>query len=135
MTSPTPSLKTVLVVDDDDDVRQTISDALACQGYNMLFARDGREALDILSARDTVDDLCVVLADVHMPRIDGPSLARAIRRDARLSHVRILVLSSSPEYAEGVADETMAKPFELIALREAVERLCVGNAPASCLPS
>ena len=129
------SPKTVLVVDDDDDVRQTISDALAGQGYNILFARDGREALDLLAARDTVDDLCVVLADVHMPRLDGPGLARAIRCDARLSHVRILVLSSSPEYGEGVADETMGKPFELIALREAVERLCVGRALDACPPS
>src|SRR5689334_25427034 len=96
------SSKTVLVVDDDEDVRETISAAIASLGYNVLIARDGQDALDVLAHVDNLDELCVVLADVHMPRLDGPGLARAIRRDPRLEHVRILVVSSSPEHAEGV---------------------------------
>jgi CheY-like chemotaxis protein len=130
-----PAEKTVLVVDDDDDVRETISAALDALGYNVLFARDGRDALDVLSAVDNLDELCVVLADVHMPRLDGPGLARAIRSDPKLAHVRILVVSSSPEYGEGVADETMAKPFAVPALRASVERLCAQARPHARRPS
>ncbi len=130
-----PTRNTVLVVDDDDDVRETISDALFTLGYKVVLAHDGKEALEVLSRLDDVEALCVVLADVHMPRLDGPGLARAIRRDPKLRHVRILVISSSPEYGEGVADETIAKPFELAALRDSVARLCAGSRPQPRLPS
>lgn len=126
--------KTVLVVDDDEDVRDTIADALAPLGYDVLFAHDGQDALDVLEQVDDLDMLCVVLADVHMPRLDGPGLARAIRRDPKLSHVRILVVSSSPEYGAGVADETLSKPFEVAALQEAVERLCTKSEVQRSLP-
>lgn len=127
--------RTVLIVDDDADVRETVADALAPLGYKLLFAHDGQEALAVLARIDHLDDLCVVLADVHMPRLDGPGLARAIRRDPKLGHVRILVVSSSPEYGEGVADETMPKPFDVAALRESVRRLCTPDGRGACEPS
>jgi two-component system chemotaxis sensor kinase CheA len=120
--------KTVLVVDDDQDIRDAIRDILARESrYRVLMAADGQEALELLQRMSDVDSLCVVLADVHMPRLDGPGLARAIRKDAKLSHVKILVVSSAPEYAAGLADEAMSKPFDLEQLLAAVRRLCFPN--------
>ena len=119
--------KTVLVVDDDKDIRDTLRDALEMAGYRIIEAADGHEALSRLRSLEDLGDLCLVLADVHMPRLDGPALARAIRADAQLEHVRILVLSSSPEYAAGLADEILTKPCDLNELRNAVARLCCND--------
>lgn len=61
------TVSTVLVADDDSDVRETTADILLAAGYDVLEAEDGYEALEILGAR-TVD---VLLLDVRMPRCDG----------------------------------------------------------------
>jgi CheY-like chemotaxis protein len=67
---------TVLVVDDDPDVRLLAADFLAMSGYRVLEAADGNHALEIISATH-VD---VLFTDIRMPRMDGLELARRVER-------------------------------------------------------
>ena len=68
---------TVVVVDDDGPVRELFSDGLEPMGMAVLPAASGEEALAAVAA---TPDVCVVLSDVRMPRMDGWDLERALRR-------------------------------------------------------
>jgi CheY-like chemotaxis protein len=68
---------TVLVVDDDGPVRQLFAEGLRPMGIDVHAVGSGEEALDVVAADP---DVCVVLADVHMPRMEGWDLERQLRR-------------------------------------------------------
>ncbi|WP_433385039.1 SpoIIE family protein phosphatase [Micromonospora sp. KLBMP9576] len=103
---------TVLVVDDNADLRAFLASLLAPH-HRVVTAADGREALDRIAER--VPDL--VLTDVMMPRLDGFGLVRALRADRRTAGLPIIVLSAragEEAAVEGLrsgADDYLAKPF------------------------
>ncbi|MDO8931350.1 MAG: response regulator, partial [Rhodocyclaceae bacterium] len=105
---------TVLVVDDSLTVRKITGRLLAREGYRVLTAKDGVDALEQLA--DILPD--VVLADIEMPRMDGFDLARAIRADARLRHLPIVMITSRiadkhRDYAREIGvDHYLGKPFD-----------------------
>ena len=68
------STPTVLVVEDEPAVREVVADLLQDEGYAVRQASDGLQAIDQLE----VDNVDLVLSDVRMPRLDGPSLARRL---------------------------------------------------------
>jgi two-component system chemotaxis sensor kinase CheA len=80
----------VLVVDDSVTTRTLEKSILEAAGYQVAIAVDGLEALERLG--NTSCDL--VLSDVQMPRMDGLSLARAIRQDPRLKELPVVLVSS-----------------------------------------
>ena len=110
--------ETVLVVDDDPDIRQVVRRALSYAGYDVLLADSGEAALQTLDSRDGRVDL--VLTDVMMPGIGGRELAARVR--ARHPGARILFSSGYAEnaiahhgvLADGV--QFIAKPYSLQAL-------------------
>jgi two-component system chemotaxis response regulator CheY len=103
--------KTVLVVDDEPELRGLISDLLRDDGYDVQAACDGIEALRILGTLCT--DECVVVSDLQMPRMSGRQLLREIRKDLRLLGLRVLIVSSAAERDElREADGILAKPFD-----------------------
>lgn len=114
---------TVLVVDDDDDIRNFLYEELSSV-YNVLEAPNGNVAFEILNRQD-VD---LVVSDVMMPELDGIELTRMIRKNVRLSHLPIILLTakaSDQERIEGLqttADAYVTKPFNL----ELLETL-IGN--------
>ena len=69
------STPTVLLVEDEPAIREVVTDLLQDEGYAVRQASDGLQAIDELG----VDDVDLVLSDVRMPRLDGPSLARRLR--------------------------------------------------------
>src|SRR5689334_626436 len=73
MSEPQPqaSPRTVLVVDDDPGIRESVTEVLSTEGYRVLEAADGVEALNRL---DGLDGRCVVLLDLAMPRMNGLEL-------------------------------------------------------------
>ncbi len=85
-----PTAATVMVVDDSLTVRKIISRLLARQGYRVLVAKDGVDALEQL--REELPD--VMLVDIEMPRMDGFGLTRAIRADARLAAIPVIAITS-----------------------------------------
>ena len=91
MPEPVPAmLPTVMVVDDSLTVRKITGRLLAREGYQVLLAKDGVEALEQLL--DVVPD--VMLVDIEMPRMDGFDLTRNIRADARLKSIPIVMITS-----------------------------------------
>lgn len=82
-------MKRILVVDDDEAGREYATETLKAEGYEVLQARDGQEALEIV----VQEDLDLVLTDVQMPRMDGLQLAAAIRE--RKPDLRILTMTAS----------------------------------------
>jgi two-component system response regulator MprA len=103
----------ILVVDDDQAVRDSLRRALALQGYDVELAGDGEEALFKLRANPHATDLLVV--DVLMPRLDGLELTRRLRSDG--SELPILMLTARDQVADRVegleagADDYLVKPF------------------------
>jgi CheY-like chemotaxis protein len=104
--------RVVLVVDDEADLLQIVSDRLAAAGYRVLTARDGIEAL--ARAREVCPG-CIIL-DLKMPRLGGFEALPEIRQVAPTA--RVIVLTGSPNRplreacrARG-ADEFMLKPFD-----------------------
>src|SRR5689334_17560330 len=112
----------ILVVDDDQAVRDSLRRALALQGYDVDLAGDGEEALFKLRTNPNGSDLLVV--DVLMPRLDGLELTRRLRADG--SELPILMLTARDQVADRVegleagADDYLVKPF---ALEELVARV------------
>ncbi len=88
---------TILVVDDSITTRSLEKSILEAQGYRVLLSVDGLDALERLRAGDAVIDL--VVADIEMPRMDGFALLQAIKNDARLASLPVILMTSraSPE--------------------------------------
>ncbi len=119
------SLGRVLVVDDDDVIRQLISVNLELEGFEVSTAVDGQDLLDKVQA---VDPLVVTL-DVMMPRLDGWEAAARLRQDPRTAGVKVVLLTARALEADlqrgdrlGV-DAYLTKPFDPDELIETVRRL------------
>lgn len=110
----------VLVVEDDGAVRRAVERALSFEGYDVVSARDGSEALSIILN----DHIEAIVLDVMMPIIDGLEVCRRIR--ARGDTTPILILTARTEVSDRVAgldagaDDYLVKPF---ALEELLARL------------
>ena len=114
---------TVLLVEDEDAVRSFASRALATRGYKVLEAASGVEALEVMDRENGQIDL--VVSDVVMPEMDGPTLLRHLRQ--RNPDIRIIFMSGYAEEAfrkNLSADENfvfLPKPFTLKKLAETVK--------------
>ena len=127
---------TILVVDDDQAVREALRRALTMQGYSVELASDGEEALKTLSRNGSVVDLAII--DVLMPNVDGIEVTRRLRSGG--SSLPILMLTARDQVSDRVAgleagaDDYLVKPFaleELIArVRALMRRLGADEAPA-----
>lgn len=119
---------TVLVVDDEDQVRSTAAKLLDALGFRVLTAADGLEGADLHRARHGEIDL--VLLDMTMPRLDGPEsliAIRAVNPDAKV----LIMTGYSPEeaatrFAATPPDGYLQKPFTLAKLREALRSVLEG---------
>jgi two-component system, OmpR family, response regulator MprA len=104
---------TVLVVDDDRAIRESLDRALSLEGYRVVAASDGAQALDLVSA-DVPD---VIVLDLMMPNVDGLTVCRRLR--ARRDRTPILMLTARTETSDRVsgldagADDYLPKPFDL----------------------
>lgn len=108
------TMPTVLVVDDSLTVRKITGRLLAREGYQVITAKDGVDALEHLV--DTIPD--VMISDVEMPRMDGFDLVRNVRGDERLAQLPIIMITSRTadkhrNYALEIgANEYLGKPYE-----------------------
>jgi len=93
--------KTVLVVEDFEDIRDAMRILVELQGYQVITATDGREAIS--KAREFLPDL--ILMDIAMPLVDGIEATREIRSDPELSDIKIIAVTSYSHYFH---DEALA---------------------------
>ncbi|MEV6767501.1 response regulator transcription factor [Nocardia sp. NPDC051030] len=123
------AVPSVLVVEDDPNVRSTLDQLLRFEGYEVRLASDGQEALELLEQQRP--DLAVV--DVVMPRLDGLSLCRLLRR--RGDRLPILVLTARHQVGDRVAgldagaDDYLPKPFDIEELLARLRALLRRSAP------
>ncbi|WP_375274292.1 cell cycle histidine kinase CckA [Methylorubrum thiocyanatum] len=115
---------TVLLVEDEDPVRAVNSRALSARGYTVLEAASGIEALRLIE--EHADGIDVVVSDVVMPEMDGPTLLRELRK--HLPDLKVIFVSGYAEDAfrknlpEGETFNFLPKPFSLKQLVETVKR-------------
>jgi two-component system response regulator MprA len=112
----------ILIVDDDQAVRDALRRALTLQGYEVELAHDGEEGL--LKVRSNPNGIDLLIVDILMPRLDGLEMTRRLRGDG--NSVPILMLTARDQVADRVAgleagaDDYLVKPF---ALEELVARV------------
>ena len=122
-----PSAKTrrpfILVIDDEPLVAAVIADTLMLVGYEVETAKNGREALEKIAACSY--DL--ILSDLRMPELDGPSLYEALRTRSRTTLPRVIFMTgNAADYAEflkGTTEPILEKPFNLKVVQQVVRVL------------
>ena len=118
------SSKRILVVDDDEEILETVRFALQDQGYEVLLAHDGQEGL-MRAERDQPD---LILLDIIMPKRSGFAVLERLRQ-SRIRSPRIIMLTANTdprhlEFAESRgADAFLNKPFDMDELLATVESL------------
>jgi CheY-like chemotaxis protein len=116
-----PCVATILVVDDDADIREIVSELLILEGYRVETASHGRAALDVLEA--SRPDL--ILLDLNMPIMDGWTFCAELHAQPEQRHVPIALMSASRNLqARALPCEPVAileKPFGLDDLLQRVE--------------
>jgi DNA-binding response OmpR family regulator len=124
VTAPAPARPLVLVADNEADILMLVRYRLERDGYGVVTAGDGEEALQV--AREARPDLA--LLDVKMPRLDGYGVVQALRGDSVLADMPVIMLSASVKSTdvsrsyEAGADDHLGKPFSPDALVRCVER-------------
>jgi CheY-like chemotaxis protein len=113
----------VLIVEDDEGVRGAFAALLASEGYRVMEAADGLEALELLRSADTLP--CLILLDLMMPRMSGWDFCAVQKRDERLLSIPVVVVSADPLAARATrmgAAAVLQKPADPEQLLELVER-------------
>lgn len=113
---------TILVVEDDDDIRSVIVDLLESEGYQTMAATNGKEALDVLSNSPIP---CLVLLDMMMPIMNGREFLDIIMKDSMLAPLPVLIVSA-------IADATnskgsigfLKKPIDIDVVLDVVGQYC-----------
>ena len=106
------SSRYVMVVDDDDEIREALADVLTDEGYEVVGARDGQQALQFVRAGRRPN---AILLDLWMPVMDGWQLRHELLSDSKLSDIPVIVLTAvRDQRAQGlmVAD-ILTKPVQL----------------------
>jgi signal transduction histidine kinase/CheY-like chemotaxis protein len=122
--TPERSSSTVMVVDDDADVRVGITALLQSSGYKVIAASNGAEALELLRSGPPPS---LILVDLSMPVMDGESFCNACRDDPALSPIPRFIISADAATAVKLtrhgAAGFLGKPLQADALLEAIEQL------------
>jgi CheY-like chemotaxis protein len=111
---------TVLIVDDESDIRDTLKEVFEDEGYDVVVARNGIEAMKVLAGPIPP---CAVILDLIMPIMTGNEVLAEIRRDPRLTAVPVIVSTSDPARApSGVP--VMKKPIDLNRMLAEIRQRC-----------
>lgn len=110
----------ILVVDDNDALRENLAECLEAEGYHVTEARTGQGALEHL-AREPLPS--VVLVDQMMPGMTGTELVSRMRSDPRLTGIRVVLATGLAPRGATAADAILTKPFGIAELLDAVRPL------------
>ena len=122
--------KQILVVEDDEDIRTQLAQALRAEGYKVITAANGRLALDMLLGMSAEDIPGCMILDLMMPEMDGVTLIRTIetKYPDRFGGMKILISTAkgSPVDPQSIpgAVERIQKPFDLDELYSVIEKHC-----------
>ncbi|TYB55087.1 response regulator [Nonomuraea sp. PA05] len=120
----------VLVVDDDEVIRQLIAVNLNLEGFEVVTATDGRDCLE--RVRDVMPD--VITLDVMMPFLDGWTTAQRLRAEEDTSHIKVVLITARAQDDDKIrgwgigVDAYLTKPFDPAELIQVVRDLAAGRA-------
>jgi CheY-like chemotaxis protein len=122
-------LRTVLLVEDDLDIRDVLQDVLEGDGYDVVPAANGKQALDFLTLNEPPGSELVdlVILDLMMPMISGWDVLERMATDPRLERIPVIVVSAVAREKPARAHIFLRKPFTLETLASAVRRCLKGK--------
>lgn len=117
-------MTTILLVDDDEDIRELTAEILRESGYDVVEAEDGQRALEALEGMSAPPAL--VLLDLMMPVMTGQQMLKVMRATPRLANVPVVALTAGGFRPADVPDaqDVVRKPASVGVLLKAVEQFC-----------
>jgi CheY-like chemotaxis protein len=113
----------VLIVDDDEDIREIVGLLLRSEGYRVDVAKDGLDALDHLKADEPPS---VILLDMMMPRMDGEGFISSLHSNPQLAHIPVIIISGHHAAREKAlqlsAADCLVKPIDADELLSVVQK-------------
>ena len=116
----------ILVVDDSEIIRVQLKNDLIAQGYDVLEADNGLNGLDIAANNADID---LIISDVNMPEMDGPTMCKKLHADSESKHIPIVMLTtqSNPELKASCKEHGViawiTKPYKLKGLLIGIEKI------------
>jgi len=123
---------TVLIVDDNADAVEALAQILEYEGFDVVTASDGREALNYLRTSPRPD---VILLDLMMPVMDGWQVRRELAKSPMLANMPVVVMTALAEGAQIDADSIIAKPIDLKRLLRVIDELLGGRGDSDGSPA
>lgn len=114
----------VLVVDDCEDIREMLRDFLEEEGYRVVTAKNGADALLRLEEFETGTLPCLMLVDLLMPVMDGVELIHRLRQSARFAPVPVLVISAASTVDPPPGTRLLPKPVGPMKILQEVRDAC-----------
>jgi DNA-binding response OmpR family regulator len=118
-----PASNIVLVVDDDPDIREAVQDILSFEGYEVVQADNGREALALLNRQPPLRP-CIILLDLMMPVMDGEEMVSHLQKEQALAALPVILVTASGRGMFPGIRAIIKKPFEMDELLAAVAAHC-----------
>jgi CheY-like chemotaxis protein len=122
---------TIVVVDDDEDIREAVREALQGEGYRTVGASNGREAIELLHASQELP--CLILLDLMMPTMDGWEFMLNVDDDPSLCRIPVALMSSHPSVHRAFDNDKneygftrllLPKPLDFTRLLSIVRSVC-----------
>jgi CheY-like chemotaxis protein len=122
------SCKAILIVEDDEAIRETMKLALELRGYVVFTAGNGKEGIEVLVG---IPRPCLILLDLMMPVMDGWGFVEALGRDPALESIPVVIITAFGSHASEIkARSVIAKPVPLDVLYTTVREYCGNEAHA-----
>lgn len=117
----------ILTVDDDEEIRSTLSMLLECEGFQTVHAKNGRVALDYLLSTSERELPDLILLDYMMPVMSGDDFCKMIAVDKRLKHIPVVMMTAGGnlvklmDQVEKKADGYLSKPMDIYSVLSMIE--------------
>ncbi len=115
------AVRTILIVEDDPDIREAVAEILESEGFNVATAANGQEGLERLAE---LGQPCLILLDMMMPVLDGPGFLSRLEADPVRRTLPVVVVTASHVQLPPGAARLLRKPFELSDLLALIDDLC-----------
>lgn len=117
------SKNTVLIIEDDTDLREGLEELISSEGYHVVTARDGQAGISLLNA---CANPSLILLDVKMPNFNGNQFMTAMKSKPDFRNIPIVVVSAETPDAQTIerADGFLTKPINLDAMYKVIKKYC-----------
>ncbi|HEX9291714.1 MAG TPA: response regulator [Anaeromyxobacteraceae bacterium] len=113
-------MRRVLIVEDDEGIREALAECVASMGVEVATARDGQDGLSVVRAGSRPD---AILLDLRMPRLDGHGFLSAVRADPALASIPVIAMTAWLDQPRLPVYAFLKKPFDLDELAKILGRL------------